>query len=103
MVPKQIYLFAVVWTKALMFRISLVLSIALLTFYVNAIDYSCPIRIISNNAHSSSSIEDDPSNLLADDFESDGLLPEGGENVQPLANNTGFINIEQAMRKNFKW
>lgn len=86
-----------------MFRTLLVLSIALLAFEISAIEYSCPIRIISNNAHSSASFEDDPNNLLADDFESDGILPEGGENIQPLSNNTGFITIGQSIRKNYKW
>lgn len=66
--------------------------------------YSCPVRIISNNAHSSASVEDDdPGNLLADDLESDSLLPEGGQNLQPLSNNTGFISSEQSIRKNYKW
>ncbi|KAI6182576.1 Suppressor of lurcher protein 1 [Aphelenchoides bicaudatus] len=67
---------------------------------INATKYSCPVRIISNNAHSSSSLEeDDPATLLTDDY--DGL-PEGGENLQPFSNNTGFISSEQSIRKNYK-
>jgi hypothetical protein len=63
------------------------------TFSIVIADYSCPVRIISNNAHSSSSsLEDDPENLLAAD-DSDGL-PEGGEHVQPFSNNTGFFSSE---------
>lgn len=73
-------------------------------FYLKSLaEYSCPIRIISNNAHSSSSVEDeDPGSLMTEDLESD-VLPEGGENLQPLANNTGFISSDQSIRKNYKW
>ena len=66
-------------------------------------EYSCPVRIISNNAHSSASFEEDDvgSSVITDqDY---GGLPEGGENMQPLANNTGFISSEQSIRKNYKW
>jgi hypothetical protein len=66
-------------------------------------EYACPVRIISNNAHSSSSMEDDdPANLLANDHDYDGL-PEGGENLRPFSNNSGFISSDRSIRKNYKW
>lgn len=63
-------------------------------------EYLCPVRIISNNAHSSSSIENE--DLLASDHDYGGL-PEGGENLHPFPNNTGFISSEQTTRRNYKW
>ncbi|KAI6241224.1 hypothetical protein M3Y99_00346300 [Aphelenchoides fujianensis] len=62
------------------------------SFLLTAVHASCPVRIVSNHAHRSSAAPEE-AEWPTDELEADGL-PDGGQNVQPLANNTGVLSSE---------